>query len=136
MKKVFSNVLIEKKIKNKLKTNSNKRLKKKLYNKLLYCKTFCYKNVYNILLYNRKQYVLYNIYKSDHENILCGVPQGSILDPLLLILYVNDITNASNVLEYVLFADDIAITIKLIKSRDRIMKLQKKVVRICQGAIT
>ena len=61
-------------------------------------------------LYNRKQYVLYNSYKSDHKNILCGVPQGSILGPLLFILYVNDITNTSNVLEFVLFADDTTIT--------------------------
>ena len=27
-------------------------------------------------LYNRKQYVLYNSYKSEYKNILCGVPQG------------------------------------------------------------
>ena len=61
-------------------------------------------------LYNRKQYVLYNSYKSEYKNILCGVPQGSILGPLLFILYVNDITNTSNVLEFVLFADDTTIT--------------------------
>ena len=61
-------------------------------------------------LYNRKQYVLYNSCKSNHKNILCGVPQGSILGPLLFILYVNDITNTSNVLEFVLFADDTTIT--------------------------
>ena len=62
-------------------------------------------------MYNRKQYVLYNSCKSDHKNILCGVPQGSILGPLLFILYVNDITNISNVLEFVLFADDTTGTI-------------------------
>ena len=61
-------------------------------------------------LYNRKQYILYNSCKSDHKNILCGVPQGSILGPLLFILYVNDITNTSNVLEFALFADDATIT--------------------------
>ena len=61
-------------------------------------------------LYNRKQYVLYNSCKSEYKNILCWVPQGSILGPLLFILYVNDITNTSNVLEFVLFADDTTIT--------------------------
>ena len=44
------------------------------------------------------------------KNILCRVPQGSILGPLLFIMYVNDITNTSNVLEFVLFADDTTIT--------------------------
>ena len=44
------------------------------------------------------------------KNILLGVAQGSIFGPLLFILYVNDITNTSNVLEFVLFADDTTIT--------------------------
>ena len=48
---------------------------------------------YTDYLYNRKQYVLYNSCKSDHKYILCGRPQGSILGPLLFILYVNGTTN-------------------------------------------
>ena len=38
--------------------------------------------------------------------VTCGVPQGSILDSLLLILYLNDISNAVSFLNTILFADD------------------------------
>ena len=60
-------------------------------------------------LSNRKQYVNVNCSRSYLQNIICGVPQGSILGPLLFILYVNDITNTSDVLDFILFADDTTI---------------------------
>ena len=60
-------------------------------------------------LSNRKQYVSYNSCDSELKDIVCVVPHGSILSPLLFILYVNDITNTSDVLEFILFADDTTI---------------------------
>ena len=57
-------------------------------------------------LQNRKQYVKFNGISSSYKNILCGVPQGSILGPLLFIIYINDIQNCSNILHFILFADD------------------------------
>ena len=57
-------------------------------------------------LSNRKQYVTVNGIQSTMLNISHGVPQGSILGPLLFLIFINDIVNASSFFKYTLFADD------------------------------
>ena len=55
---------------------------------------------------NRTQFVQMNNNKSDLLPVRCGVPQGSVLGPLLFLLDINDISKASNICKYILFADD------------------------------
>lgn len=63
-------------------------------------------------LSKRKQYVQVSECSSGFLNIKCGVPQGSILGPKLFILYINDICNLSDVVNFFLFADDTNILCK------------------------
>ena len=57
-------------------------------------------------LSNRSHYVEYQKHKSIVKNIECGVPQGSILGPLLFIIYINDLPKVLEHTKIILFADD------------------------------
>ena len=63
-------------------------------------------NWFQSYLTDRKQYVLYSNVQSQTLDITCGVPQGSILGPLLFLIYVNDIANCLTHSKLISFADD------------------------------
>ena len=60
-------------------------------------------------LTERTQYVVYDSKQSKTLPIKCGVPQGSILGPLLFICVMNDIGNVSDFLYTILYADDTSV---------------------------
>jgi hypothetical protein len=57
-------------------------------------------------LSKRTQCVQYNEICSENRQLTCGVPQGSILGPLLFLLYMNDLPNICKHMSLILFADD------------------------------
>ena len=52
-----------------------------------------------------RQYVEFNNEKSSKLKIIYGIPQGSILEPVLFLLHINYICNVSNMFNLTLFAD-------------------------------
>ena len=84
-------------------------------------------------LEHRKQSTVINETCSSAQNIMFGVPQGSILGPLLFIIYINDITHATSAGKYILFADDTSIVFTLgDDNNDHATKeVEKELVKVC-----
>ena len=76
-------------------------------------KHYGFKNISNLWFKNylsdRTQFVSINDHNSSTTTINCGVPQGSVLGPLLFLLYINDLPNATKFFTS-LFADDTALS--------------------------
>jgi len=76
-------------------------------------------------LHHRKQRVIINDASSDWESVLSGIPQGSVLGPLLFIIYINDLVDACGTdADIYLFADDAKIYKHITKLEDQALLQQ------------
>ena len=88
-------------------------------------------------LSNRKQCVSIGDTTSDTKTIKCGVPQGSILGPLLFLLYINDIMKSSTLFNYLLFADDTCLSYNYDDSHPETeLLLQRELQKISDWLVT
>ena len=83
-------------------------------------------------LENRKQYVQFDTCTSDMKSIRNGVPQGSILGPLLFLIYINDFPNSSKLFNFLMYADDTTLFCCLedIKSDNKELVLNNELQRV------
>ena len=77
-------------------------------------------------LNNRQQHVIVDGEISETAKVKSGVPQGTVLGPILFLLFVNDITEAIQHADIQLFADDCKLTLK-IENPDDHQKLQRDI---------
>ncbi len=84
-------------------------------------------------LENRKQRVVLNGCKSDWVTVTSGVPQGSVLGPLLFLLFVNDLTSHIEFCKVKMFADDIKL---YAKEKGNHSKIQRDITKICDWSKT
>ncbi len=78
---------------------------------------------------NRKQYVDIDGTKSEIRNITTGVLHGSVFGPLLFIIYINDIANASKLFNFIIYADDSTLetTIEMVIRESNNVSIEDKI---------
>ena len=81
-------------------------------------------------LKNRQQLTNFNGSKSSLQSVIFGVPQGSVLGPLLFLLYINDVVNCSRLGHFVMFADDTNIFVTANSENEVYSKANKLLVEL------
>ena len=83
-------------------------------------------------LQDRVQRVIINGQFSSWNNITAGVPQGSVLGPLLFLVFINDITNVVENCNIRLFADDTSLFIEVDNRKQAAAKLNEDLNQVTQ----
>ena len=81
-------------------------------------------------LAERQQYTVVNKLSSVRRVITHGVPQGSILGPLLFLVYINDLHNSSSLLSFLSFADDTTIIYSDSTSQSLTQTLNSELIKV------
>ena len=81
-------------------------------------------------LTHRQQYVSLEDTDSNLLEIKNGVPHGSVLSPLLFLIYVNDFVKCSDILFFILFADDTTLIVDLDVYDKNIINGELKMVKV------
>ena len=79
-------------------------------------------------LENRQQFVTINGKDSSKKAIQYGVPQGSILGPLLFVIYINDIPEICKFAKFILYADDA----NIIVTGNSMIEISEQVTELCK----
>ena len=85
-------------------------------------------NWFSSYLSNREQYVKIGESNSSLCQIKCGVPQGSILGPILFLIYINDLNQILTVIKTIVFADDTNLFLSGRNISDIVKQLNKELI--------
>ena len=81
---------------------------------------------------NRRQYCATNGYESRSKTVACGIPQGSCLGPLLIIIYLNDFEKCLKVSKAGMYADDTHVTVTSMNVEELVRKAQEELTHISE----
>ena len=68
-------------------------------------------------------------FKSQYHNISCGIPQGSVMGPLLFNIVINDLPSATKSFDFVMYADDTTLvsTLKTFRRTCNVKEIERNI---------